>query len=42
MYEPKNGISQQRIDDILDKINLRGYNALSKEEKDVLQRAGKE
>jgi membrane associated rhomboid family serine protease len=42
MYEPKNGISQKRIDDILDKINQRGYNSLSKEEKDVLLRAGKE
>jgi len=42
MYEPKNGISQQRIDDILDKINQKGYNALSKDEKDVLMRAGKE
>ena len=42
MYEPKNGISQQRIDDILDKINQKGYNSLSKEEKEVLIRAGKE
>jgi membrane associated rhomboid family serine protease len=42
LYEPKNGISQKRIDDILDKINQKGYNSLSKEEKDVLLRAGKE
>lgn len=41
-YEPKNGISQKRIDDILDKINQKGYNSLSAEEKDVLMRAGKE
>ena len=41
-YEPKNGISQKRIDDILDKINQKGYNALSSEEKDILMRAGKE
>lgn len=41
-YEPKQGISQKRIDDILDKINQKGYNSLSKEEKDVLMRAGKE
>jgi hypothetical protein len=41
-YEPKNGISQKRIDDILDKINQRGYNSISAEEKDVLMRAGKE
>ena len=42
LYEPKNGISQQRIDDILDKINQKGYNSLSNDEKDVLMRAGKE
>ena len=42
IYEPKNGISQKRIDEILDKINQKGYNALSKEEKDALMRAGKE
>jgi len=41
MYEPKNGISQKRIDDILDKINQKGYNSLSKEEKDILLRAAK-
>jgi membrane associated rhomboid family serine protease len=41
-YEPKQGISQQRIDDILDKINQKGYNYLSAEEKDILMRAGKE
>lgn len=42
LYEPKHDITQQRIDDILDKINQKGYNALSAEEKDVLMRAGKE
>jgi rhomboid family protein len=42
IYEPKHGISQQRIDDILDKINQKGYNALSSEEKDILMRAAKE
>ncbi|RYZ55272.1 MAG: rhomboid family intramembrane serine protease [Sphingobacteriales bacterium] len=42
MYEPKKGISQQRIDDILDKINEFGYHSLSREEKDVLFRAGKD
>ncbi len=42
IYEPKNGISQKRIDDILDKINQKGYNSLSAEEKDTLMRAGKE
>ena len=42
IYEPQNGISQKRIDDILDKINQRGYNSISTEEKDLLMRAGKE
>jgi len=42
MYAPKQGISQKRIDDILDKINQKGYNSLSSEEKDILIRAGKE
>lgn len=42
MYEPKKGISQERIDEILDKINEHGYHALSREEKDILFRAGKE
>jgi len=41
-YEPKSGISQKRIDDLLDKINQKGYNSLSAEEKDTLMRAGKE
>lgn len=41
-YEPKTGISQKRIDDILDKINQKGYQSLSSEEKDILLRAGKE
>lgn len=42
MYEPKKGISQDRIDEILDKINDRGYHSLSREEKDILFRAGKD
>lgn len=42
MYEPKSGISQKRIDDILDKINQKGYHSLSAEEKDILIRAAKE
>jgi membrane associated rhomboid family serine protease len=41
-YEPTHGISQKRIDDILDKILQKGYNSLSAEEKDVLTRASKE
>lgn len=32
-------ITQQRIDEILDKINQKGYNALSEEERNVLKKA---
>lgn len=42
MYEPKTGITQKRIDDILDKINQKGYNSLSAEEKDILLKAAKD
>jgi membrane associated rhomboid family serine protease len=42
MYEPKAGITQKRIDDILDKINQQGYNSLTKEEKETLMKASKE
>ena len=42
MYEAKTGISQQRIDDILDKINEAGFHSLSREEKDNLMRASKD
>jgi membrane associated rhomboid family serine protease len=33
---------QDRVDDILDKINQKGYNSLTTEEKEILMRAGKE
>jgi membrane associated rhomboid family serine protease len=32
-------LSQQRVDEILDKINQKGYNTLTQEEKDILKRA---
>ncbi len=35
-------ITQQRIDDILDKINQKGYNSLSEDEKEILKKAGEE
>jgi membrane associated rhomboid family serine protease len=35
-------VNQRIIDEILDKINQKGYNSLSREEKEVLLRAGKE
>lgn len=33
---------EDRVDKILDKINVKGYDALSKEEKEILLKAGKE
>lgn len=41
-YEPKAGVTQKRLDDILDKINQHGYNSLTKEEKEALMKASKE
>ena len=38
----KNGITQERIDMILDKINQRGYENLTEEEKAILKKASKE
>lgn len=35
-------ITQQRIDEILDKISQKGYNALSEDEKEILKRASQE
>ncbi len=35
-------VTQQRVDDILDKINQKGYNSLTIEEKDLLKRASDE
>lgn len=37
----KGNIDERRIDEILDKINLKGYQSLSREEKEILQQAGK-
>ncbi len=42
VYQPKQGISQRLIDEILDKINQKGYDSLSNEEREILQRAGRE
>jgi membrane associated rhomboid family serine protease len=38
---PQSNFSENRIDELLDKINQKGFNALSKEEKDFLSQAGK-
>jgi membrane associated rhomboid family serine protease len=41
-YKKTMNLTQQRVDEILDKINQQGYNKLSEEEKDLLKRASKE
>lgn len=41
-YHKKPTLNQERIDEILDKINSIGYHGLSHEEKDLLKRAGEE
>ena len=41
-YTKTPNVTQQRVDDILDKINQHGYNSLTDEEKDLLKRASKE
>jgi membrane associated rhomboid family serine protease len=41
-FEKKPNITQQKLDRILDKINQQGYDQLSQEEKDFLERASKE
>lgn len=35
-------ITQERIDEILDKINKKGYKSLNREEREILERVGKE
>lgn len=39
-FEKRSIVTQQRIDEILDKINQKGYHLLSEEEKSILKRAG--
>ena len=41
-YKRTPNVTQQRIDDILDKINQKGYNSLTAEEKDLLKRASED
>lgn len=41
-YKKTPNVTQQRVDEILDKINQQGYNQLSDEEKDLLKRAADE
>jgi membrane associated rhomboid family serine protease len=41
-YKKTPTLTQQRVDEILDKINQHGYNHLTEEEKELLKRASKE
>jgi membrane associated rhomboid family serine protease len=41
-YTKTSNITQQRVDDILDKINQKGFNSLTAEEKELLERASKD
>lgn len=41
-YRKANVITQQRIDEILDKISQKGYHSLSEDEREMLKRASKE
>jgi membrane associated rhomboid family serine protease len=41
-YNKKSNVTQQRVDDILDKINQKGYHFLTDEEKNILKRASEE
>ena len=41
-YKKTLNVTQQRVDEILDKINQKGYNFLTDEEKELLKRASKE
>jgi membrane associated rhomboid family serine protease len=38
-YNKTSNVTEQRVDEILDKINQKGYNYLTKEEKEILKRA---
>jgi hypothetical protein len=41
-FHKTSNITQQRVDEILDKINQKGYHFLTAEEKDILKRAAEE
>ena len=41
-YSKTSNVTQQRIDEILDKINQKGYNFLTDDEKNILKRASEE
>jgi hypothetical protein len=41
-YTKTPNVTEQRVDEILDKINQKGYNSLTEEEKELLKRASQE
>ena len=41
-YSKTPNLTQQRVDEILDKISQKGYHSLSEEEKELLKKASKE
>ena len=41
-YKKTSTFNQQKVDELLDKINQKGYNSLTQEEKDLLKQASKE
>ena len=41
-YNKTSNVTEQRVDEILDKISQKGYNHLTKEEKDILKRASED
>jgi hypothetical protein len=41
-YKKVSNVTQQKVDEILDKINQKGYRFLTDEEKDILRRASEE
>ena len=41
-YSKTTNVTEQRVDEILDKINQQGYDHLTKEEKDILKRASED
>ena len=41
-YSKTSNVTEQRVDEILDKINQKGYHLLTDEEKNILKRAAEE
>jgi membrane associated rhomboid family serine protease len=41
-YQKTSNVTEQRVDEILDKISQKGYNALTKEEQNILKRASED